>query len=268
MQSGDTSEPVHTQGAENAERAEEAGVCVIAKNEELYIDEWVQYQLKLGFGRIYVYDNSDDNSLKLQLARYPAVTVIHYPGRVMQMPAYNHCIQTFAPRHTWMAFIDADEFIVLRKHTTIVDLLREHCASGALCLNWYLFGSNHRKEYEPAPVTQRFLMRQQTLNEHVKTIAKTSDLFSMGANPHCAVLRENAYAHDTSGQPVYGPFNWSATDEVACIHHYFCKSFAEFEKKRARGKADSLEIRDIAEFGAHDKNDVFDDRAWTFFSSV
>jgi len=247
--------------------AEDASVCVIAKQEELYIDEWLQYQLKLGFTRIYVYDNNDDNSLEAHLAqRYPAVTVIHFPGPVMQMHAYNHCIQTFGSRHTWMAFIDMDEFIVLRKHRTIVDLLREHCASGALCLNWFMFGSSHLKEYDPNPVTQRFLFRETTLNEHVKTIAKTSDLVSM-VNPHYASLRENTYAHDPSGQTVHASFNPTATDEVACIHHYFVKSLGEFQKKCARGRADTSIIRDISEFMSQDKNDVFDDRAWRFFSS-
>ena len=32
-------------------------VC-IAKNEDHYIDEWLRYHLKLGFGRIFVYQNN------------------------------------------------------------------------------------------------------------------------------------------------------------------------------------------------------------------
>lgn len=33
-----------------------AVVC-IAKNEDLYIDEWLLYHFKLGFGRAWVYQN-------------------------------------------------------------------------------------------------------------------------------------------------------------------------------------------------------------------
>jgi hypothetical protein len=32
-------------------------VC-IAKNEDLYLEEWVNYHLKLGFDRIYIYMNN------------------------------------------------------------------------------------------------------------------------------------------------------------------------------------------------------------------
>ena len=33
-------------------------MCVIIKNETLYIDEWVDFHIALGFSPIYIYDNS------------------------------------------------------------------------------------------------------------------------------------------------------------------------------------------------------------------
>ena len=33
----------------------DAIVCAIALNEELYIDEWIKYNLALGFSHIYIY---------------------------------------------------------------------------------------------------------------------------------------------------------------------------------------------------------------------
>eukprot|EP00442_Polarella_glacialis_P050473 CAMPEP_0115086646 /NCGR_PEP_ID=MMETSP0227-20121206/22719_1 /TAXON_ID=89957 /ORGANISM="Polarella glacialis, Strain CCMP 1383" /LENGTH=152 /DNA_ID=CAMNT_0002476163 /DNA_START=90 /DNA_END=545 /DNA_ORIENTATION=+ len=35
-----------------------AALCMIAKGEDLYIDEWADYHFSLGFETIYVYDNS------------------------------------------------------------------------------------------------------------------------------------------------------------------------------------------------------------------
>lgn len=48
-----------------------AVVCAIAKNEGMYIDEWIAYNIKLGFDNIYVYDNSDDNDLADLPAKSP-----------------------------------------------------------------------------------------------------------------------------------------------------------------------------------------------------
>ena len=35
------------------------GICVIAKNENLYIKDFVNYYKKLGIKKIYLYDNND-----------------------------------------------------------------------------------------------------------------------------------------------------------------------------------------------------------------
>jgi hypothetical protein len=243
---------------------EDAVACCIAKDEDLYIDEWLQYNLKLGFSRIYVYDNTDDFRLGMAglHVRYPAITLLHAPGPRMQMTAYNHCLSTFGPLHTWMAFLDVDEFIVLRSHSSVVHLLQEHCANGALSLNWFLYGSGGHKEYIPEPVTRRFLWREPSANQHVKTIVKTRDATIL-LSPHYAVLT-NGTQHDTNGRAFEGPFNPDGPVDVACIHHYFVKSRCEFERKVKRGKADIDEMRTMDEFDMWDKNEVMDDSAWMF----
>jgi len=71
-------------------------VC-IAKDELLYIEEFLQYHLKLGFREIIVYDNSDNN----ELHKYSKdiIHVIHFPGPCKQIAAYNHFIQNFKNRY-------------------------------------------------------------------------------------------------------------------------------------------------------------------------
>lgn len=91
----------------------DAVICVIALNEEKYIDEWIKYHLALGFSHIYIYDNSENYSLKNKSSRY--VTVIHFPGHTKQLEAYDLFIITYKNKHKWAAFIDCDEFIILKK---------------------------------------------------------------------------------------------------------------------------------------------------------
>jgi hypothetical protein len=243
-----------------------AVVCCIAKNEEPYIDEWIAYNLKLGFERIYIYDNSDNHSLA-PLGQTDKVHVVPFPGPTKQMAAYNHFLRTYGREHTWCAFIDVDEFIVLRCHASIQDMLNAHCKNGSLGLNWILFGSSGKKEYRPEPVTERFQMRQRGLNAHIKSIVKIEDTMTMD-HPHFPCLKGGHQQLDTNGRAFSGPFNERGTEDVACIHHYFLKSKREFREKVARGRADiSIKRAFEEDFSRHDLNEVHDSRAWDFYRS-
>ena len=36
-------------------------ICAIAKNENNYINDWVNWHINIGFDHIYLYDNNDIN---------------------------------------------------------------------------------------------------------------------------------------------------------------------------------------------------------------
>ena len=241
-------------------------MCAIAKDEGPYLDEWIRYNLKLGFDAVYVYDNSDDGAALVDLAAaHPegSVVVVPFPGHAMQLSAYWHFREAYGARHTWCAFIDVDEFVVLRRHDCVKDLLREHCGEGALALNWHMFGSGGETEYRAEPVRKRFTRRAARVDQHVKTIVRLGDMLHH-IGPHHVALREGATQHDTSGRRFHGPFNPEGPDDVACIHHYFVKSRGEFARKIRRGRSDGNPDRCMREFEAHDVNEVEDASAWTF----
>lgn len=240
-------------------------LCVIAKHEQLYIDEWIQYHLYLGFDHIYIYDNEEGNPLKKLTNQYPSkVTVIPFIGQCQQMNAYYHFLMEYRYKHTWVAFIDIDEFIVIKRYQTIQDLVKNHCHTGALALNWVLFGSNHEGMYKPLPVLQRFTKRQIGVNEHIKWIVRTNDIDYM-VSPHHGLLRYGV-AKDCHDIVVQGPYNPQGSDSIACIHHYFTKSREEFQYKCLRGRADIPEVRTFSkDFDRHDLNEIEDSSAWDFF---
>lgn len=245
-----------------------AVVCAIAKEEDLYIEEWVQYHLKLGFDAIYVFDNSEAGTLASLPAKYPGkVHVHHVPMHPLQFAVYNTFAEQHVASHTWCAFIDVDEFIVLKKHRCIKSFLREHCDSGAVCLNWYMFGSSGEQTYRAEPVTKRFVRRAREANHHVKCIARLCDRPRFVFDPHNPYLGSGAATRDTSGKLVQGPFNPGGPTDVACIHHYYTKSYAEFCKKIERGTADSHLKYTVSMFWDNDHNDVEDKSSWLFFNS-
>ena len=212
-------------------------VCAIARDEGPYIDEWVRYHLTIGVDHIYVYDNDERSPLARLMNDFPGrVTVVPYPGHLQQLNAYNDFLHRWRGKHRWAAFIDIDEFLVLRGDSTWHEFLSSHCARGALALNWVMFDSNGQSDYIDAPVLERFTRRQRDVSRVVKVIARTDDALYM-SGPHTVRLARGATL-DCHGREVTGAANPHPSDDVACVHHYFTKSYAEFLAKCQRGRGD------------------------------
>lgn len=238
-------------------------LCAIAKDEMPYVDEWMDYNLALGFTEVFLYDNNVvPGALEQwkQQTRFGDVriNVIPIEGRARQIPAYNDCAHLSRLRnHTWAAFWDVDEFLILRSHDNVVSLLQHHLQGGALGLNWFMFGQNGQKSYRPEPVTRRFTERTE-VNQHVKSVVHLRDLQEM-VNPHYP--RVTGGQHDTNNHSFAGPFNPNGPTDVAVIHHYWTKSVDEFRVKACvRGRADA------DDYAACNMNgtigDIFDNTGW------
>jgi hypothetical protein len=172
-------------------------VVCIAKNEDPYIEEWVAYNLKLGFDHVTVYDNGQ--TLEWLPSRFPDyVTVVPWAGAASQVTAYNDFLARHGDVDLWAAFIDVDEFIVLKRHPDIKSLINECSAGhgGALAINWVFYGSSGHLEQTSQPVTQRFTHRGVGIDPHVKCIVYIPHVASMGI--HCPALKALATSNTTA----------------------------------------------------------------------
>lgn len=92
------------------------GIIAIARNEQLYIREWVDHHLDLGFDNIILADNDDDFLLP-GIIDYPAVMHEDYCGvEGVQPIAYTELYRKYQKDFDWLLFIDIDEFIMLDEH--------------------------------------------------------------------------------------------------------------------------------------------------------
>jgi len=235
-----------------------AAMCIMVKDEERYLKEWILYHLGLGFDHVYIYDNSNVTNkvqtwLKQQQLSYlNEKTTIHpFHNKYVksrQVMANMNCVKKHKDKYTWIAFFDVDEFLVLYKHETVVELLEEHlCCNGSLGINWINFGTSNHTSSSSMPVTQRFLYSYEKPG-HIKTIVYTPDFISM-RSPHWAALRDNDQRWDTDGNFIRGQYNKDAgvhnptfhpngPMDVAVLHHYRVKSLEEYNWKTcARGRA-------------------------------
>lgn len=232
-------------------------LVAIAKNEDNYIDEWVDYNYKLGFDDIIIYLNNWRYDFKNK-----KVKTIEFDGHAKQMSAYNHFIQNNT-EYDWVAFFDVDEFLVLKKYNNIHDFINYYKNFNGIAVNWYLFGDNHQEKVidNNYNVLSRFTKREEKPNVHIKSIMKlTKDLKMI--TPHSS----NKIIMSPEFKQISGPFNHSATNNIAQLNHYFCKTFEEFKLKVERGRSDTGGIRNLDEFHSHNKNEIEDLLALNFIN--
>ena len=237
-------------------------VC-IAKNEDNYIKEWVDYHLKLGFDNIFIYENNWRCNVDFQSDK---VIKIPFDGNVKQLESYHNFIIHHTDKFDWAAFFDVDEFLVLKKHKSVNDFIEEFKNENYLAINWVFFGNNNHTKVENNnySVLSRFTKRQIEPNIHIKSIFKL-DKNHRFEYPHNL---KNIPWSTTNGIKGKGPFNHSPDISVVQLNHYYSKTFEEYKEKVERGRADSSKSRLLSEYEHYSNfNEIDDYHALNFFNS-
>lgn len=237
-------------------------LCSIAKLENKYIYEWVQYHIDLGFSHVFIYDNNDIDgetisSVFEDSAIKEYVTIVDFRGKSrMQLKAYNDCYQTY--EYDWFAFIDVDEFISFNPESGIKRIdqfLNRFQDSDAVVLNWKCFGDCNEIVYRPGSVFDRFqtpilpldfvasLTNGLPENYHVKCIIRSGINIDWEAehypspNPHVPAGLNRVC--NAVGAPV-NDAPWQKPDyQISYISHFITMSIEEYLRKIKRGAADT-----------------------------
>jgi hypothetical protein len=221
-----------------------ACVC-IAKNEDNYIQEWVEYHLKLGFDDIVLYQNNWRTKFE-----HPNLIKINfdYSGGDRQVKCYNQFIWDYKSHYEYVAFFDVDEFLVLRNHKNIKDFMKDYKEHPAVCFKWFYFGNNgHTKiENNNYSVLQRFTKRGSKPDAIGKSIVNinTNGISMKVHSPdcHCFEIEPN----------------------TAQLNHYYSKTKEEFEIKKSNRVDDGI-IGDL-QYNNGNQNDLEDKLAYEFFT--
>lgn len=89
-------------------------IIAIAKNENLYLREWIDWHLGLGFDNIMIGPNDDEFK---PLITNPKVIYEDYSGvEKVQSLAYTELYIKYRKDFDWLLFIDIDEFVMLDEH--------------------------------------------------------------------------------------------------------------------------------------------------------
>lgn len=234
--------------------------CIVAtaRNEGVYIVEWVAYHLALGFEKIFLYtNNNQDESLGLlrELHDNGFIELIESDvsqGGNAQAKAYTHALIGTADvnRYEWCAMIDVDEFVTyeMDKFRSISDYLEWVGGTGAevLALSWILVANEVKCEnWMTTPVTKRLDKHSPTQSKLIKCISRPESMISSG--PHypissngCSLSVVNSerrrYIHDKLESPTDITRSASPTFANAYLYHFELKSFPELIWKYSRNR--------------------------------
>lgn len=222
--------------------------CLIAKNQNQYLDEWIQYYYQLGFDEIIIYENNCKIKLKYQ---YPCVSIIqwNFQKKQQQQNAYIHCMREVGPYVDFIAFFDADEFLYIKDGVSLQEFLREYSDCFGIAINWRLFGNNGltKVQNNNYQVLTRFTKCGKDLKEEVKLILNCQ-LIRQLSDFNKVVFHSSHYINFpvslTDKSYHIGPLNKNIQNSdqyTAQVYHYPLKTMEEFLMfKQNRGRADII----------------------------
>ena len=249
----------------------EVAIVAIAKNEGLYVREWVEFHRLVGVTKIYFYDNESLDNTRQLLQPYIDEGLIEYrfiSGFGRQLDAYNDAINRYRLQCRYMAFIDLDEYLMpecpYEPISEIVERIlsvRKGIAAG-IALNWCLYGNSGHKIRPKGLITENYLNRAKetnSMNHMIKTLCNPR-LVRTYISPHYPLYRLGAISVDSTGR--YRSKGWFCRDltfKNMRLNHYYCKSEEDYKIKKSRGLGDRLGNYNWEEYDRMNFNEVYDE---------
>ena len=234
------------------------GLCVVCKDENLYIKEFIEHYKNLGYNHIFIYDNNDIDGEKLEDIIQKEIdegfiSIINYRGnnKKPQMKIYIDCYRKNKKNYDWLSFFDVDEFLeIMPKGIKIQNFLGnkryKYCEN--IKVHWVLYSDDDKLYYENKPVQERFktALFNHSLNSYAKLIVRgnLSTNFWKGAiEPHFGVQNYNCCS--LSGKEYHKapktkiPYDY----EYGYLKHYRTKTVEEYIKKIKKGRVNNKRIK-------------------------
>ena len=245
-------------------------LCAIGKQENLYVKEFVQHYIKLGYNKIFIYDNNDVDDERFEDIIQDEidkgfVSIINYRGykSPKQLSSYRDCYEKNKKTYNWLSFFDFDEYLELKPNgIKIQNFLNNERFNNCQVIktNWVFYVNNNSLYYDKKPIKERNYTSIKP-NRHIKStvIGNLSfNYWSKATTPHSS--RHKLKTCSPSGKRIdySSAFNEPPDIKYAFLNHYHFKSFEEYCIKLKRGKPDRHNrnlIKNIKNFYQKNKND-------------
>ena len=227
-------------------------LCTLGKEENKYINEFVEHYKKFGVDKIYLYDNND-----IEGERFDKVIDKYIQSGFVELSDWrgirsnetyydimNSCYQLYHDQYDWMIFYELDEFLYLKDYINIKDYLiqKRFDKCDSIQLNWVHMSDNNNYFYENKPLIERFPLKGKNIRKnkrnkicyvktiirgHLKNITITDNhLLSETVKSCNGFGKKSRLKNITTLNPDY---------QYYYIKHYYGKTVQEFVDKIKRG---------------------------------
>jgi hypothetical protein len=210
-------------------------ICLIIKDENDYLQEWLNHHRSMGVDHFFIYDNQSTIPISKTLSNETDVTIKIWTDNEIasQCRAYKDCCN-YNSEYDYIAFIDTDEFIMLNGTNNIKDFLGSFRKPfDAFAMSWRNYGQPQPYFTEKTDSTNYVYYCE---NIHVKCFADPKKVIWF-PTPHSPQI--NGICVNELGALVNGPY-MDHTSKNIWIKHIWTRSESEFVEKINRGSGDKV----------------------------
>jgi hypothetical protein len=228
------------------EKEIKVALCTMGKNENLYVNEFVQYYSKLGIDHIFIYDDNDPETEKISdaLDEIHKKIVTIYETRLFhidhQSKAFSDCYNRNINKFDWFLMVDMDEFLFIVNNS-----LKRYLSSKIfkkcdfIKFHWVIPTDNDLIFYDKRPLFERF-KPPYIESKYIKTIIR-GNISGLKYRVHSPSIspKKNITCNNEGKRIYYKNMNFESYNPIninkAYIIHFIFKSTEEFINKLKRG---------------------------------
>jgi len=221
-------------------------LCTMGKEENLYLNEFIGYYLKLGVNHIFIYDDNDEDIEKITnvIDKKYLGNITIYETKTLningQVEAFTQCYMNNYKKFDWFLMVDMDEFLYI-----INDSLKGYLTQKVfnkcdfIKIHWVFPKNNNLLYYDSRPLFERF-KPPYIKSELIKSIIRgnITDLRYWIHSPYISPKR-NVTCNNVGKKIYYKKMNFELIRKIniekAYIIHFEFKSTEEFINKIKRG---------------------------------
>lgn len=211
----------------------ELAITAIFQNEAPYLEEWIEFHLKIGFEHFDLFDHfSTDHPEKIlapyiekgivRLTRWPISYSNVYEWTEVQCLAYERAVHWAKGKVKWLAILDIDEFLFPLRGK-LSEILTDFEEFGGVCVNWQIYGTSNIKKipdgirmidalYLKAPANQ-------VTNHHIKSIVRPERVAGLD-NAHSVQYHPGFFQVNTRKERFEGCLSPTIELDLLRINHY------------------------------------------------
>ncbi len=213
-------------------------ICAIIKDEHLFLEEWIEWHLGLGFDAIHLFEDKGSDSHEEITSQYENVFLRRYEDSEQvqelleaqgsshrQFVLYTWFANQYNDVYDWCAFIDLDEFVMFADDYNLEQLCVEFEPYPTVLLNWKMIGASGRISKPTCGVIEAYTQECDYCdNDKMWSYKSFVNLkkFEGFHDLHLALGYVNTHHSNDKNEHYY---------DKAWLNHYFTKSLEDWTER-------------------------------------